>query len=43
MYQAIVDQSLTTNVYRNHTPPKTTRHETFGDGEVQQLIDECLA
>ncbi|KAG9855446.1 UPF0075 family protein, partial [Aureobasidium melanogenum] len=41
--QAIVDRFLATNEYCNHTPPKTTGRETFGDGEAQQLIDECLA
>ncbi|CAG7565382.1 unnamed protein product [Fusarium equiseti] len=41
--QDIVDQFLNTNKYCNHTPPKTTGRETFGDNEGQELIDQCLA
>ncbi|OBS23081.1 hypothetical protein FPOA_03644 [Fusarium poae] len=41
--QGIVDKFLNTNKYCNHTPPKTTGRETFGDNEGQELIDECLA
>ncbi|KAM0268847.1 hypothetical protein ACHAPA_004781 [Fusarium lateritium] len=41
--QDIVDRFLSTNTYCNHTPPKTTGRETFGDNEGQELIDECLA
>ncbi|KAF5679580.1 anhydro-n-acetylmuramic acid kinase [Fusarium heterosporum] len=41
--QDIVDNFLNTNKYCNHTPPKTTGRETFGDNEGQELIDECLA
>lgn len=40
---SIVDAFLSTNEYCNRTPPKTTGREVFGDGEAQQLIDECLS
>ncbi|EON65866.1 anhydro-N-acetylmuramic acid kinase [Coniosporium apollinis CBS 100218] len=41
--QSVVDRFLRDNAYVNHPPPKTTGRETFGDGEAQQLIDECLS
>ncbi len=41
--QLIVDTFLRNNEYVNHKPPKTTGRETFGDGEAQQLIDQCLS
>ncbi|PON27276.1 anhydro-N-acetylmuramic acid kinase [Trichoderma gamsii] len=41
--QDIVDKFLSTNMYCNHVPPKTTGRETFGDNEGQEIIDECLA
>lgn len=41
--QGIVDAFLETNKYCNHTPPKTTGRETFGDNEGQEIINDCLA
>lgn len=41
--QTIVDSFLRNNEYVNHKPPKTTGRETFGDGEAQMLIDQCLS
>ncbi|ORY02666.1 hypothetical protein BCR34DRAFT_492965 [Clohesyomyces aquaticus] len=41
--QDIVDRFLDNNWYINHSPPKTTGRETFGDNEAQGLIDECLS
>lgn len=40
--QDIVDEFLDNHWYINHTPPKTTGRETFGDNEGQDLIDKCL-
>jgi 1,6-anhydro-N-acetylmuramate kinase len=41
--QDVVDRFLDENWYVNHSPPKTTGRETFGDNEAQQLIEECLS
>ncbi len=40
--QAIVDAFLENNWYVNHSPPKTTGRETFGDNEGQMLVSQCL-
>lgn len=39
--QEIVDKFLSSNVYCNTHPPKTTGREDFGDNEALEIIAEC--